>query len=126
MAADRQEGAAARETVAEAVIQLRRTAEFLRSMPMSRLSRGDPTVADRGRLIASSAASLAADLAPEVGPPAGAELPAVGDPAVGDLIGMVANELEYATATATPVHPHDSQPAVTELILDCIRLRRTC
>jgi hypothetical protein len=110
-------------TVTEAIVQLRRTAAFLRSMPIARLTRGNPTAADLGRAIANSAASLAAELLPDDGPPVDARLPQVEDRAVGDLIAMVAAELEYVTSRR--VQFRDSAPPMTEVIRDCIHLRRT-
>lgn len=82
-------------------------------------------MADRGRQLANWVVSVAADIAPEQRPPADAALPTVGDQAVGDLIGMVARELEYASVAATSVDSKDAQLVIAELIRDCIQLRRT-
>ena len=125
MAEAQREGTTGQPTAAEAVVQLRRTADFLRSLPIARLSRGEPTVADRGRQLANWVVSVAADIAPEQRPPADAALPTVGDQAVGDLIGMVARELEYVSVAATSVDSKDAQVVIAELIRDCIQLRRT-
>ena len=110
--------------IAEATLQLRRTADYLRSMPLARLSRGTPSPADRGRSLAQEGAWLAAEMAPESGPPTGVELPVVGDHAVGDLLGMVANELERVADGLPAGTSAGSQSMAAQIVEDCIQLRR--
>ena len=101
--------------IAEATLQLRRTADYLRSMPLARLSRGTPSPADRGRSLAQEGAWLAAEMAPESGPP---------DHAVGDLLGMVANELERVADGLPAGKSAGSQSMAAQIVEDCIQLRR--